>query len=153
MGYTHYWTSNGSHDPLPQSALDTIEGVLQPAYQAGIIQREYDDSRPPLITATEIRFNGVGDLGHETFCFDSRDALPSDACKTARKPYDELVMKVLLILAYYRPGFELNSDGFFAQEWLEAIEWFNEVIDRACVEQRIHFPRQASGQAQGSSSL
>ena len=151
MGYTHYW-SDESHAPLPPSALDTIEGVLQPAYSAGIIQREHDDPRPPLITATEIRFNGVGDMGHETFCFDSRDALPSDACKTARKPYDELVMKVLLILAYYRPGFELNSDGFFAQEWLEAIEWFNEVVDRAYVEQRIHFPRPAPSQAQASSS-
>ena len=151
MGYTHYW-GDESHAPLPPSALDTIKGVLQPAYQAGIIQREVDDPRPPLITATEIRFNGVGDLGHETFCFDSRDALPSDACKTARKPYDELVMKVLLILAYYRPGFELNSDGFFAQEWLEAIEWFNEVVDRAYVEQRIHFPRPPTSQAQASSS-
>jgi hypothetical protein len=151
MGYTHYWTSNGSHDPLPPSALDTIKEVLQPAYQAGIIQREFDDSRPPLITATEIRFNGVGEQGHETFCFDSRDDSLHGFCKTAQKPYDELVMKVLLILAYYRPGLTLNSDGFFAQEWLEAIEWFNEVVDRAYVEQRIHFPRSASGYAQDSS--
>ncbi len=152
MGYTHYWTNNGSHDPLPQSALDNIKELLQPAYKAGIIQREYDDPRPPLITAKVIRFNGVGALGHEALWFRTTDTRPLGFCKTAHKPYDDLVMKVLLILAYYRPGLRLSSDGSFGQEWLEAIDWFNRTVGRVYIQHRLRFQRPKPGPLPTASS-
>lgn len=139
MGYTHYWTDNGTNQAVPTPALRIIKTVTDRAYRAGIVQRGCDDRRPPLGTAQEIRFNGVGELGHETFFFHTDSPDPFGFCKTACKPYDDVVMRVLLILACYRPGFELSSDGAFDHEWIEALDWFNQTVGRATIQDRICF--------------
>ncbi len=140
MGYTHYWTDEGQ-GKIPADAVARIRRVTEEAYLQGLIQREDDDPRPPLVTANEVRFNGVGDEGHDAFRFAPGD----DAfcfCKTARKPYDAVVMRVLLILAYYRPGLEIRSDGAFHDEWQPALDWFDETqTGRVCVVERISFYR------------
>jgi len=118
MGYTHYWTDNGRRQAISEAALLIINQLAQQAYQDGIIQREYDDTRPPMIAPTLIRFNGIGEQGHETFHFNAQATDPWSCCKTARKPYDDLVMQVLLVLAYHRPGIDLRSDGAFDHEWI-----------------------------------
>ena len=85
-----------------------------------------------------IRFNGIGEAGHETFLFHNRKKQDPEGygdpcfafCKTARKPYDIVVCEVLLVLKRYMPNLEVGSDGFsgYLEEpkldglWPDAIE-------------------------------
>ncbi|HZV82799.1 MAG TPA: hypothetical protein VFF53_11600 [Geobacteraceae bacterium] len=126
MGYTHYWRLKAA--TLSTEALVIIGELLGRAYHRGIIQREFDDPRPPFVSDTKIRFNGVGESGHETFYFTSTpDTGQSNTgwtfhfCKTARKPYDRVVMQVLIVLKYYLgKAITVSSDGDFTVEWAAA---------------------------------
>src|SRR6476620_9509022 len=105
MGYTHYWETYAMG--LSEEAVARVSALLAEAHAKGIVQYEHNDARAPLVTRDEIRFNGVGDAGHETFHFNIHEEafqhrrLSFDCCKTARKPYDDIVMKVLILLTYY----------------------------------------------------
>lgn len=141
MGYTHYWTDLGTNKPLPAEAVNHINTITGSAYRAGIIQREHDDPRPPLVTPQEVRFNGVGAGGHETFRFHTALEDTFARCKTARKPYDAVAMRVLLVLGHYREGLVIRSDGAFREEWSEALAWFNREVGHALVDERLGFYR------------
>jgi hypothetical protein len=81
-------------------------------------------ANPPEIDGERLRFNGVGEDGHETFEV-RRDPAGNrspwqkpeagryfDFCKTARKPYDVLVTASLLVLkAHLGDWLLLGSDG------------------------------------------
>lgn len=122
MGYTHYW----QYKRLPGLSTEgrrMLREILAEAYCQGIIQREYDLAERPVLTKTEIRFNGVGENGHETFCFNVGEPAnrPSgwhfSFCKTVHKPYDDVVMRVLIVLKHiYRDLLAVTSDGRFEQE-------------------------------------
>ncbi|MGI8961523.1 MAG: hypothetical protein ACR2IV_17535 [Bryobacteraceae bacterium] len=125
MGYTHYWENTA--DAIPYEALVIIREIIEDAYKAGLIQYEEDDAKPPVVTEKLIRFNGVGANAHETFSFNvqddyrTSDGKPFAFCKTAEKPYDAVVMKVLIVLKrYLRDGLRVTSDGSFAEEWEDA---------------------------------
>jgi hypothetical protein len=55
------------------------------------------------------------------------------------KPYDRVVMQVLLLLAYHLADFEISSDGSFDEEWSAALDWFNGEIGSVFVVQRLSF--------------
>ena len=125
MGYTHYWRT-GKIQAIPDPALHIIKGEIDRAHQAGIIQRSLNDPGAPIVTSQEIRFNGVGDTGHETFYFKSNGE-PFDFCKTARKPYDTVVMYVLIVLKHFlKDNITVSSDGDFDNEWAEACRYMEE---------------------------
>ena len=128
MGYTHYWADDDWREPIAATSLGIIWKLASRSYRAGIIQREKDDCRLPVITATELRFNGVGERGHEAFFFRADGPDPFGSCETDRKPYDGFVMRVLLVLASHRHGFTIMSDGAFDQEWGGALKWFDRTI-------------------------
>jgi hypothetical protein len=76
----------------------------------------------PLFSNDEVRFNGVGEEGHETFIvlreFEPQDwqrperGLYFDFCKTARKPYDLVVCTCLIVFArHFGESFRVDSDG------------------------------------------
>lgn len=122
MGYTHYWKAH-SVQTIPQPALTMIKKIVGEAHEAGLIQRDFDDPRAPLVAAEEICFNGAGDLGHETFQFLPGDRKPQ-FCKTGQKPYDEIVMKVLIALKYHLgENLKVSSDGNFDGEWREVRDY------------------------------
>ena len=54
-----------------QPGVEILQELLGAAHAAGVVQYEVDDPRPPVVTETQVRFNGVGELGHETFVFDT----------------------------------------------------------------------------------
>ncbi|HET9117442.1 MAG TPA: hypothetical protein VFN75_05080 [Pseudonocardiaceae bacterium] len=104
--------------------MTILQELLSAAHGAGVVQYEHNDPRPPLVIETQVRFNGVGELGHETSLFDTSEAhrrpdeFRFDFCKMARKPYDTLVMKVLIVLKYYLgDAVKVTSDGRFDDEW------------------------------------
>lgn len=98
-----------------------------------ILCAEFDTpDQEPIIAPTYICFNGKDDEGHETFSIDVDD--PSwDFCKTACKPYDIAVCKILLLLAchYGSDHVRVTSDGFaeirgqhlFDGFWVDALAW------------------------------
>jgi hypothetical protein len=64
----------------------------------------------PHIGRNEIYFNGIEDDCHET-CVVRRNRSKFEFCKTARKPYDKVVVKVYKLVKKYLPETELSSDG------------------------------------------
>lgn len=151
MGFTHYWNTAGcldNHRGLTD-ALPVLRDIAE--RHADLLCLEFDQpDEPPLLTPEEIRLNGKGEDGHETFLFRTR---PADAdwafarqmrstasairrmahgafCKTARKPYDLPVCEMLLVLQACLPGLSVDSDGFAAHlddpvldgSWMEAID-------------------------------
>ena len=130
MGYTHYVQNKQEvPDQVWKEICEDFQHLLTTNLLIGgpVIQREYDDPRPPIITDTHIQFNGAGDLGHETMVLE-RKQTQSSFCKTNRKPYD-IYVKALLIFAYNAAptAFGVTSDGTI-EEWEKAQEWVNSVM-------------------------
>jgi hypothetical protein len=85
----------------------------------------------PIFNENGIRFNGVGDLSHESFTL-RRIPMPDirkfDFCKTARKPYDLMVCSTLLLYWHFfkEEGVKISSDGDHS-DWEPAIDLVKEV--------------------------
>lgn len=110
MGYTHYWDSSKMVDKeFKNKTLAPIQYILTKAFKAGEIAFESDcPAVAPLLCEDAIRFNGVGEEGHETFYLDIGSR---GFCKTNQKLYDKYVVAVLCIISYYHPDFVWSSDG------------------------------------------
>jgi len=108
MGYTHYWKSVGLVID-EASFVDFINDVKQisaTAQEAGIgIVEDY--------TPDEIIINGIAENGHETFVF-SRTPEPFEFCKTNGKPYDMVVVAILIHAKKCFPSLKIKSDGNWA---------------------------------------
>ena len=122
MGYTHYWRMDA---PLKitetqRKLIDEIITEYRP------ILSGWDGTGELEFTKDILSFNGIGpDDDHETFRVEFGKQEEFSFCKTAQKPYDEPVMKVLLVLALSK-GFNFSSDGEVnaGGEWEEALQWF-----------------------------
>ena len=110
MGFSHYWKTEKSFSRKQWTELSALAKKIFAATMIPI-QFESDISDPPIIDNDGIRFNGVDDDGHETFLLDRR-IRSFDFCKTARKPYDDVVIAVLIAASRVgNPGFSWSSDG------------------------------------------
>src|SRR4051812_32854639 len=110
MGYTHYWHTQNQGIPQPaweaicKDTRSLIAALPKRSTSYGIAWEDDKPRKAPEVSAELIRFNGKGDLGHETFCFERAPTGDSDGtafafCKTARKPYDLVVCAVLMVAA------------------------------------------------------
>jgi len=125
MGYTHYFTTSGRS--LTKDQADGIVQNINKVFKQHkkIIQREFDDPSPPSIGTSlnlngkmyiGIWFNGKDENGHETFALNT-GVVELGYCKTARKPYDIVVCKILFILKHYLgDNIEVKSDGFSSHQ-------------------------------------
>lgn len=117
MGYTHYWRLKQTRKTIPQPALDIIKEIVEDEC-AGYLQRGMHNTHPPLVTQTEVLFNGCSGQDYETFHFSIRQK-GFACCKTAERPYDKAVMAVLIVLQHYLgDDLKVTSDGLFDEEWL-----------------------------------
>lgn len=129
MGYTQYWRRPSEH-PLEdwkkftagvKKIIDAAKKKIKIAGGSG--------SGHPEISDEQIDFNGDGveGLDHETFYIPrvlvGRSPMPGDDrglifqfCKTACKPYDEVVVAVLILYKKCFPKVGLSSDGGVA-DW------------------------------------
>lgn len=139
MGYTHKWR----HTLIDNHAWDQIcEDVSKLIKASSVkVQFEDDDDRPPLIWKSSkilrdardgvIRFNGVGDDGHETFYLTQDGRNGFNFCKTARKPYDLLVAATLAVIRYRTSKITVTSDGDLDdQEWVDALKFASDTLGR-----------------------
>jgi hypothetical protein len=112
VGYTHYWTQNRNFTQDEwQAVRDDIGAIVNYAqHDCGIPLADCEGSpkTSPLLDSDVIMFNGLGDDAHESFII--RRVIPTapryngdkhpewDFCKTARKPYDDVVTACLCYL-------------------------------------------------------
>jgi hypothetical protein len=67
----------------------------------------------PFLGERQIQFNGVGDDSHETFHL-TKASQDFEFCKTAMKPYDDVVVAVMREAMKLNPNFKPTSDGGWA---------------------------------------
>jgi hypothetical protein len=122
-GYTHYFNPKKSFTTEQWDAIMTIaKKAISEAKAKGIVIAGSDGTGEPVITPSMIVFNGDAseDLDHETFALTKKKG-HGDFVKTARKPYDEVVVKILSFIHKNFPyTLELKSDG--------GMEVFNESV-------------------------
>ena len=106
MGYTHYWRQLRDFTDTEWQELMRLTKLITASSGRDIILSEFN------INNEEIRFNGYGEEGHETFLitkkkrakrqYEEQEAYDRQGafefCKTAHKPYDKYVVAVLCAL-------------------------------------------------------
>lgn len=153
MGYTHHWYRPKT---IKRSAWDVFKADVEKilanlpkltptagGYYADapvVVRFEDDNIGPPQVDDELVRFNGIGEMGHETF-FVTRTVTPEKwdrpkhkglffaFCKTARKPYDVAVVACLCALKAAEPEVELSSDGD-ANERKEGAQLFKDATGK-----------------------
>lgn len=126
MGYTHYWKIKGNIGPRVWARIVNDTQALLAVSTIPLLGEEDVPGSPPIANTEVIRFNGVGEDGHETFSF---DRLPSDEfCKTAQKPYDRMVCAVLIVAAKHAPRQVLVSSDGWRHEWLPALGFVHQTL-------------------------
>lgn len=110
MGYTHYIRNRPAFTAAQWAAfVKDVRALLKKA-KVPLANGAGDEGTIPEISETHIAFNGVGEDSHET-AFVNREATDFDFCKTAYKPYDEVVVEFYKLIRKHLPGTELTSDG------------------------------------------
>ena len=141
--YAHHWLLLEQYDPTGLAAAIRDVSTLIRRSEIPVANVHGVPGSQPLISATQIRFNGVNracrcceddfqEFEHESACRalpgdDSCDQFTFDAaqtqaefCITNRKPYDALVGAALLALKYHLPEhFYIFSDGGWKEEWMD----------------------------------
>ncbi len=123
MGYTHYFTQKKE---CPPEAWQQICDAFKQLQVAALINHD-----PLLIqrvvSAEEIIFNGIKDEGHETMVLIRKQ--PGFACcKTARKPYDRVVVALLCLVEHFAPSvWDISSDGD-EEDWQEGLALARTVV-------------------------
>jgi len=141
MGYTHYWYKNyeASVETFEEKYAELLPIVKQ-IVQLGSVYLEGN------VSPEYIQLNGRGGDGHETFVWlpgkgvggmgflmdmkkskEEGEAAPKfkkgafSFCKTARKPYDTIVVAILCAIQdiYGDELVKLSSDGDMVTEWAE----------------------------------
>lgn len=140
MGYTHYWSFNKSigiaaeRESKYQSAIKACNKVIKHYYK---FTKGTDESLSGYSAHCKngqyggVNFNGCRGNDHETFClrehFNESDG---DFCKTAQKPYDQVVVACLIVLQHYLgDAIEISSDGT-TLDWMTGLNLAQSVLKR-----------------------
>jgi hypothetical protein len=127
MGYTHYFRmpenfTNDEWDDFIARCLNLYNQLPDTIKLA----REWDTPElGPEFNEAEVRFNGVGDEGHETFLIQREGNDSFQFCKTAYKPYDLMVCACLIALKESAPQCRISSDGG-PEDWKGAFNFYNQ---------------------------
>jgi microcompartment protein CcmK/EutM len=120
MGYTHYWErrSGVDHDAAKFADFARVAAiVVELATKRGIkIGDALGEGKPYEINGQRIALNGVGAESHESFVIarGSSEFSGSDFCKTNEKPYDVVVVAILVLYKHLFPDVVFSSDGDLA---------------------------------------
>ena len=114
MGYTHYFEQLR---PLTENEFSELvkvtKRIIKLANDDGIEICDGNGNGEPIITDELIQLNGSShnDNDHETFMI-QRDKKYGDFCKTARKPYDAVVVSILHYMKHcISDAYDISSDG------------------------------------------
>lgn len=128
MGYTRYWTR--TEKPLTEEFVAEVKEIIKDSEAKGIHICDGSGNGEPMVTTQEVSFNGDDSIGaaHETCYFVTDEEPQWNFCKTARKPYDYTVKRVLEVAEKYGIVTEVSDDG--ENEMItdaEYIEWAAEM--------------------------
>lgn len=122
MGFTRYWTVKGNvaSSVMDAACRDIAEMLREEGAVGSVVAYEADlENLPPVCEQGTVRFNGIGEEGHETFYFTDYGW---DFCKTARKPYDLYVAASLMLLKHhFGDAIDIDSDGGNEEEEAETL--------------------------------
>ena len=141
MGYTHYWRQLRDFTDTEWNELARLTRLITEGWPARNLTATLDPAEFN-IDNEEIRFNGIGEDGHETFILTKKKRAKMDYeeqeaydrqgafefCKTAQKPYDKYVVAVLCALYTMDNNnnksimSEITSDGR-VEDWNEGLEY------------------------------
>ena len=124
MGYTHYWSNKGAMSDAEWEAITTAARAIIAKSDVLVVFESDEPTRKPVVSKTAIRFNGIGEDGHETFCI-GPDGTEFEFCKTAHKDYDEVAVAILIAASHYCSKFHWSSDGWLS-EHADGLQLFNE---------------------------
>ena len=110
MGYTHYWSSTSAFSDQAWNDFIKETRSIFDTTKIPLPNSHGEKNTNPEITDIDIAFNGVEDDSHES-CVISKSPVEFEFCKTARKPYDFIVVQILKLARKYNPSFDLRSDG------------------------------------------
>jgi hypothetical protein len=135
MGYTHYWRqydgfNSDKWDTLVQHSL-YLQAAVYPTVKLADVE----------MSDFQISFNGVAAQFYETFTLDR--AMPPynhenadrngshffSFCKTAQKPYDLMVMCVLLVANDLEPDVITYATDGAESDWQPAVDLVKKVCD------------------------
>lgn len=123
MGYTHYWKKT---EELPQDVWeDFIPEAAQIMKESGVALGDNlgnVDSKP-VITQDVLSFNGIAPDDYETFSL-NRMKEDFNCCKTQYRPYDKVIVAILMLAEQCFDGFSWSSDGD-AEDHKEGKELFS----------------------------
>jgi hypothetical protein len=139
MGYTHYWYQKRDLTESEWiSVVYNVGVIVTTAKRRGIslCNGVGEKGTEPSFNVEEIMFNGDESKGedHETMVI-NRKCPPKEPwqrrrgfgfCKTARKPYDAVVVAVLIFLDTLG-AHEISSDGE-AEEWVDGLDLAREAL-------------------------
>jgi hypothetical protein len=110
LGFTHYYNNKRAFTNKEWSALTNDVRKLLSSCGVPIAGPHGTEGTKPVFTNTHIMFNGVEEDAHET-AYVNKEATEFEFCKTARKPYDPVVVAFFKLIRKYDPNVELTSDG------------------------------------------
>ena len=110
MGYTHYYRDKPAFTDSQWAALTEDVKKLFKNSNVPLSNGYGDIGSKPIFTKYDITFNGVGDDSHETAVV-YKQASSFEFCKTARKPYDSVVVEFFKLIRKHAPSTVLSSDG------------------------------------------
>lgn len=101
MGFTRYW----EFEKLDSEKFKDFSSICETLIEN--MNVPLDDIA---VSNTQVRFNGFGDDAHETFNF-KVDKKGLNFCKTATKPYDDVVCGCLYIAKLtFEDSIKINQD-------------------------------------------
>lgn len=112
MGYTRYWER--TKKPITERFIEKVNNILEDCRIKGITIRNGIGEDDPIVSMNRVVFNGNADrnLDYETFYItNSHDNIGFGFCKTARKPYDYAVRKVLKVAEEEGLVVNVSDDG------------------------------------------
>ena len=142
MGYTHYFQTKkikGQAEKNEKLFLKTLKDcnkVIKAYYKLNkgtSASLSGYSAHAPLGKYGGIEVNGKGSNAHEHFTIREHfnENFEFNFCKTARKPYDLVVVACLSILKFHLgPAFEVSSDGDY-HDWTDGVNFANKILRRS----------------------
>jgi len=130
-GYTHYFTW---HQAPEEAALKQCVAEMNRLieYRKSMMVSPDEPGSIPgslKLDSSRVDFNGIGEEAHEPFVFPGRTGFNS--CKTAYKPYDEVVTACLLVARdhFFPSVLSSSSDGSW-NDWTQGVKLYSSVFRR-----------------------
>ena len=117
MGYTHYFETVETIDKNTWKQITDGFGKILTTTNVRICGSDGHTDTPIKINENLISFNGFSSDSHETMVL-QREKSDWNFCKTAMKPYDEVVVALLSLVMTLTDNVKVSSDGEI-EDWKE----------------------------------